>query len=266
LFGALARLMRYRANEISWPLCLMTELGECTRTKELNFCSELDTFQFKQASRDLAIGIWSFSTKSEVSSQILWSFRVQYSCHRSRCHQHSLSSPWRPHLSCPVFRFTGLLITLLLSLPIAAPNKDVNLQLVASINLATPTITAVGGLGQRLYLQLMDDPLYTCIPDSICNADIAESEWQSLGSTSGLAASFPPYRHHATNLVVAVSGTTHTYMFPEDGSRLVQIMLSLGMMTAFPNASLHTMASGSLKYRHRIAKIVSCGNNQFLSF
>jgi hypothetical protein len=143
---------------------------------------------------------------------ILWSFRVQYSCHRSRYHQHSLSSPLATSSVMPRLSLTGLLITLLLSLPIAAPNKDVNLQLVAGINLATPTITAVGDLGQQLYLQLMDNPLYICIPDSICNADIAtESKWQSLGSTSGLAASFPPHLHHATNLVVAVSGQlTHT--------------------------------------------------------
>ena len=52
----------------------------------------------------------------------------------------------------------------------------------------------------------------------------------------------PPHMHpRATNLVVAVEGTTNTYMVEENGARLVKQTLTPGKMTIFPQGSLHTM-------------------------
>jgi hypothetical protein len=45
----------------------------------------------------------------------------------------------------------------------------------------------------------------------------------------------------ATNLVVAIEGTTETYMVEENGARLVKETLTPGKMTIFPKASLHSM-------------------------
>lgn len=52
----------------------------------------------------------------------------------------------------------------------------------------------------------------------------------------------PPHFHpRASNYVVAIHGTTATYMIPENGGGVVKQTLSPGKMTIFPQASLHTM-------------------------
>lgn len=62
--------------------------------------------------------------------------------------------------------------------------------------------------------------------------------WISLGPCSML----PPHCHaRAFNYVVSVQGTTETYMTLENGARVVKTTLAPGMMTIFPQGSLHTM-------------------------
>ena len=52
----------------------------------------------------------------------------------------------------------------------------------------------------------------------------------------------PPHIHpRATNFVVAMSGTTQTYMIAENGARTVSEILTPGQMTIFPAAAVHTM-------------------------
>lgn len=52
----------------------------------------------------------------------------------------------------------------------------------------------------------------------------------------------PPHLHpRATNYVVAVHGNTTTYMYEENGARLVTQVLAPGHGTIFPQGSMHMM-------------------------
>lgn len=58
----------------------------------------------------------------------------------------------------------------------------------------------------------------------------------------GPCSMLPPHYHpRASNYVVAVQGTTNTYMITENGARVVQETLTPGKMTIFPQASMHMM-------------------------
>ena len=64
----------------------------------------------------------------------------------------------------------------------------------------------------------------------------------------------PPHLHpRATNFVVAVSGTTRTFMIAENGAPTIEQTLQPGQMTIFPQASVHTMMN------------VGCENAQLIS-
>ena len=53
-----------------------------------------------------------------------------------------------------------------------------------------------------------------------------------------------PHIHpRATNIVLAVNGTTRTRMQPENGAAVREMILTSGKMTIFPQASLHTMSN-----------------------
>ena len=52
----------------------------------------------------------------------------------------------------------------------------------------------------------------------------------------------PPHYHpNAVNYVVAILGNTTTYMYQENGARLVTEVLTPGHATIFPRASMHMM-------------------------
>ena len=52
----------------------------------------------------------------------------------------------------------------------------------------------------------------------------------------------PPHLHpRAANYVVAVHGNTTTYMYEENGARLVTQVLTPGHGTIFPHGSMHMM-------------------------
>lgn len=75
----------------------------------------------------------------------------------------------------------------------------------------------------------------------------------------GPCAMLPPHIHpRATNFVVAVSGTTRTYMIAENGARTVEETLSPGQMTIFPQASIHTMMNMGCEN----AQLISALNNE----
>jgi oxalate decarboxylase/phosphoglucose isomerase-like protein (cupin superfamily) len=58
----------------------------------------------------------------------------------------------------------------------------------------------------------------------------------------GPCSMLPPHLHpRAANYVVAVSGTTQTFMINENGARTVEQILTPGKMTIFPQGSIHTM-------------------------
>jgi hypothetical protein len=91
-------------------------------------------------------------------------------------------------------------------------------------------------------------PSYTYSPGSVVNANTATfpaivGNGMTLAMLNlGPCAMLPPHYHpRATNLVVAVAGTTNTYMIEENGARMVSETLTPGKMTIFPRASLHSM-------------------------
>lgn len=63
----------------------------------------------------------------------------------------------------------------------------------------------------------------------------------------GPCSMLPPHYHpRAANYVVAVQGNTTTYMFEENGARLVQETLTPGKATIFPQASMHMMVNNGM--------------------
>jgi oxalate decarboxylase/phosphoglucose isomerase-like protein (cupin superfamily) len=70
----------------------------------------------------------------------------------------------------------------------------------------------------------------------------------------GPCSMLPPHLHpRGANYVVAISGTTQTYMINENGARTVQTTLRSGQMTIFPTGSIHTMMN------------IGCENAQLIS-
>lgn len=65
----------------------------------------------------------------------------------------------------------------------------------------------------------------------------------NLGPCAMLAPHFHP---RATNIVVAIEGSTDTYMVQENGARMVKQSLSPGQMTIFPAGSVHSMQNTGL--------------------
>jgi len=92
------------------------------------------------------------------------------------------------------------------------------------------------------------NPRYSWTPSSVCNANTATFPvLTDLGMTLamlnlGPCSILPPHLHpRATNSVVAMAGSTNTYMIQENGARTVATNLTPGKMTVFPQGSLHTM-------------------------
>ncbi|KAK2054197.1 spherulin-1A [Colletotrichum caudatum] len=103
-------------------------------------------------------------------------------------------------------------------------------------------------------------PYYTHTPGGVVNANAATfpaavgngmtMAWISLGP----CAMLPPHYHaRASNYVVSVVGSTETHMMLENGARVVRTKLDPGMMTVFPQGSLHTMQN------------IGCGNATLIS-
>ncbi len=60
----------------------------------------------------------------------------------------------------------------------------------------------------------------------------------------GPCSMLPPHYHpRASNYVVAIHGNTTTYMYEENGARLVTETLTPGMATIFPQASMHVSSA-----------------------
>lgn len=54
------------------------------------------------------------------------------------------------------------------------------------------------------------------------------------------------YHPRASNYVVAVHGNTTTYMYEENGARLVTQILLPGKGTIFPQGSMHMMVNNGM--------------------
>lgn len=145
---------------------------------------------------------------------------------------------------------TLILASLLFGLPTLAVDKDVNPQLVANLKMANTKLDVLNLLSDAdLLYDFTTNPMYSWEPGSVCNADVATmpaltgSGMTVAQLNLGPCSMLPPHLHRAMNIVVAISGQTHTYMIQENGARLVQQILTPGQLTIFPQASLHAMVN-----------------------
>ncbi|KAJ9502579.1 hypothetical protein LTR96_005702 [Exophiala xenobiotica] len=145
--------------------------------------------------------------------------------------------------------------------PALAVDKTSDPDLVAKLKSAATMLDRLDMLtDDQLLYNFSSNPKYSWSPGSVCNANAAT--WPVLSTVGvtvsqlnlGPCAMLAPHFHRANNLVVAVSGTTSTYMYQENGARLVQQTLTPGMMTIFPQASVHSMYN------------MGCENNLLYSF
>ncbi|KAF2720970.1 RmlC-like cupin [Polychaeton citri CBS 116435] len=108
-------------------------------------------------------------------------------------------------------------------------------------------------------------PYYNFAPGGVTNMNAATfSAAKGNGMTLamlnlGPCAMLPPHYHpRASNYVVAVLGNTTTYMFEENGARLVTEVLTPGKATIFPQASMHMMQNNGCEN----AQLVSALNSE----
>jgi quercetin dioxygenase-like cupin family protein len=137
-----------------------------------------------------------------------------------------------------------------LSCTVYATDKTVNPALDSSLKTAATQLDRLALLSSDSdwIFDFTAQPSYTYHPGSVVNANAATfpaavGNGMTMAMLSlGPCAMLPPHYHpRATNFVVAVEGTTNTYMIEENGARLVSETLTPGKMTIFPAASLHTM-------------------------
>jgi hypothetical protein len=150
---------------------------------------------------------------------------------------------------------TTLLKLAAYSCTVHAVDKTVNPALDASLKTAATQLDRLALLPSNSdwVFDFTAQPSYTYSPGSVVNANAATFP-ATVGNGMTMAllnlgpcAMLPPHYHpRATNFVVAVEGTTNTYMIEENGARLVSETLTPGKMTIFPAASLHTMQNTSM--------------------
>lgn len=147
-------------------------------------------------------------------------------------------------------KVTTLLKLAAVSSTVHAVDKTVNPALDAALKTAATQLDRLALLpsDSDWIFDFRAQPSYTYSPGSVVNANAATFP-ATVGNGMTMAmlnlgpcAMLPPHYHpRATNFVVAVEGTTNTYMIEENGARLVSETLTPGKMTIFPAASLHTM-------------------------
>lgn len=139
----------------------------------------------------------------------------------------------------------------LLTSQVAAVDQVVNPTLDQNLRLAPTTISRYGVLGNSTGAWVYDfktNPNYNYWPGGVSNANAATFPASSgYGMTMatlnlGPCSMLPPHYHpRATNFVVAINGSTTTYMLNENGAPIVKTVLTAGKMTIFPQASVHMM-------------------------
>ncbi|KAK5137185.1 hypothetical protein LTR08_000690 [Meristemomyces frigidus] len=96
----------------------------------------------------------------------------------------------------------------------------------------------------------VQQPNYNFAPGGVINMNAAtfpaaKGNGMTLAMLNlGPCSMLPPHYHpRASNYVVAIKGNTTTYMFEENGARLVTEILTPGKATIFPAASMHMMVN-----------------------
>jgi hypothetical protein len=131
---------------------------------------------------------------------------------------------------------------------VLAVDRTINPDLDAKLNLAATNLDRYAILSNPSDWVFDFKPKTTFHPGSVVNANAATfPALTGLGMTLamlnlGPCAMLPPHSHpRATNVVVAVQGNTTTWMVNENGVDVVQAVLTPGLMTIFPQGSLHSM-------------------------
>jgi len=157
--------------------------------------------------------------------------------------------------------FAGLSLLYFL-VPVLAVDKTVNPSLDQKLFEAPTNLDRINLLPDNAdwIFDFTAQPYYTFSPGGVINANAATfPATKGLGMTLavlnlGPCSMLPPHLHpRATNFVVAVAGSTHTYMINENGARTVETILTPGKMTIFPQAAVHMMYN------------TGCENSQLIS-
>ncbi|OAP58912.1 hypothetical protein AYL99_06209 [Fonsecaea erecta] len=143
-----------------------------------------------------------------------------------------------------------------------AVDTDVNPSLVAQLRVANTNLDRMNLLpnDSDWLFDFTKQAQYTFSPGGVINANAATfpatvGHGMTMAMLNlGPCSMLPPHIHpRAANFVVAISGTTQTYMVAENGARTVTETLQPGQMTIFPQASIHTMMN------------IGCENAQLVS-
>ena len=146
----------------------------------------------------------------------------------------------------------SLATLLLLPICITAIDQDANPNLVAKIKTANTWLDVAALLPNDSYwfYDHTQNSKYSFEPGSVTNADCATfpalcgHDLTVALLNLGPCSMLPPHLHpRAANAVIAMSGSTTTYMIQENGARMVTETLTPGQMTIFPRGSMHTMVN-----------------------
>lgn len=153
-----------------------------------------------------------------------------------------------------------LLTALLFSLPTSAQSKSrtINPDLNASLKKQATNFDRYGYLSQDTDWQydFSQHPNYNSQTGAVIVADAAsfpalteQGMTISLLKLAGCGMLAPHLHPRATNLVVAITGNTTTYMVGENGVRTVVGELTTMKMTIFPRGSVHAMQNNGTSLR-----------------
>lgn len=150
------------------------------------------------------------------------------------------------------FALPALAVSLLLPNRICAIDQDANPSLVAQMISAESMLDINSKLlsdDSDWVYDHCDNPHFSWSPGSVTVANKVTFP-AMLGSDLTISvldlnacAMLPPHLHRGPNAVIAVKGSTNTFMIQENGARVVQTTLTPGKMTIFPRASIHSMVN-----------------------
>ncbi|GAB7347631.1 hypothetical protein MBLNU459_g4501t1 [Dothideomycetes sp. NU459] len=160
----------------------------------------------------------------------------------------------------------GLLLSVCSS-RVVAVDKTRNPELVAQLKTAATQLDRDALLpdDSDWLFDFTAQEYYTFSPGGVINANAATfpavvGNGMTMAMLNlGPCSMLPPHYHpRASNYVVAIEGTTNTFMITENGARVVRETLTPGKMTIFPQASLHAMYNTGCTN----AQLVSALNNE----
>lgn len=171
---------------------------------------------------------------------------------------------WRPNWKLAIMLFAGIsfVIAAVIGSVALAIDVDSSPDLVAKLKMANTNLDRMNLLPKDSdwFFDFTKQDKYTFSPGGVVNANAATfpatvGQGMTLAMLNlGPCSMLPPHLHpRAANFVVAMSGTTRTFMIAENGARTVEETLTPGQMTIFPQGSVHTMMN------------IGCENAQLVS-